>query len=124
MRFLSVISVFALAGFCRAVVGPGTVTGNTAVDYSLTPILFTNADCAIYRSTTLRCAKTTAGNILFFVCHFAALSSTAFKKSRESATAVGIEIRTSTDRIAWTLVGKVWPNGASWTDAYTGTSNG
>lgn len=40
------------------------------------------------------------------------------------STAVGIEIRTSTDRTAWTLVGKVWPNGASWTDTYTGTSNG
>lgn len=40
------------------------------------------------------------------------------------ATAPGIEIRTSTDRTAWTLVGKVWPNGASWTDTYTLTSNG
>jgi len=40
------------------------------------------------------------------------------------STAPGIEIRTSTDRTAWTLVGKVWPNGASWTDTYTGTSNG
>jgi hypothetical protein len=41
-----------------------------------------------------------------------------------AATGVGIEIRTSTDRTAWTKVGVVWPNGASWTDAYTGTSNG
>ncbi|KAJ6620729.1 glycoside hydrolase family 43 protein [Mycena sp. CBHHK59/15] len=40
------------------------------------------------------------------------------------STAPGIEIRTSPDRIAWTLVGLVWPNGASWTDAYTGTTNG
>ncbi|KAE9387779.1 arabinanase [Gymnopus androsaceus JB14] len=40
------------------------------------------------------------------------------------STAVGIEIRTSTDRTAWTLIGVVWPNGASWTDAYTGTTNG
>ncbi|THH16702.1 hypothetical protein EW146_g3976 [Bondarzewia mesenterica] len=39
-------------------------------------------------------------------------------------TGVGIEIRTSTDRKAWTLVGKVWPDGASWADTYTGTSNG
>lgn len=41
-----------------------------------------------------------------------------------TATSVGLEIRTSTDRTAWSLVGKVWPNGASWTDKYTGTSNG
>ncbi|EJD00720.1 glycoside hydrolase family 43 protein [Fomitiporia mediterranea MF3/22] len=40
------------------------------------------------------------------------------------STATGIEIRTSTDRIAWTLEGVVFPNGASWTDEYTGTSNG
>ncbi|CAA7260619.1 unnamed protein product [Cyclocybe aegerita] len=40
------------------------------------------------------------------------------------STAPGIEIRTSTDRTAWTLAGKVWPSGASWTDTYTGMSNG
>ncbi|KAG6854673.1 hypothetical protein C0991_003321 [Blastosporella zonata] len=40
------------------------------------------------------------------------------------STAPGIEIRTSTDRTTWTLIGTVWPNGASWTDTYTGTSNG
>ncbi|KAI0078239.1 glycoside hydrolase family 43 protein [Panus rudis PR-1116 ss-1] len=40
------------------------------------------------------------------------------------STGVGLEIRTSTDRTAWTKVGLVWPNGASWTDKYTGTSNG
>ncbi|KAJ6584682.1 glycoside hydrolase family 43 protein [Mycena capillaripes] len=40
------------------------------------------------------------------------------------STAPGIEIRTSPDRTAWTLIGVVWPNGASWTDQYTGTSNG
>ncbi|KAF7440896.1 hypothetical protein PC9H_001245 [Pleurotus ostreatus] len=40
------------------------------------------------------------------------------------STAPGLEIRTSTDRTAWTLVGKVWPNGAPWTDTYTLTSNG
>ncbi|KAJ3810332.1 glycoside hydrolase family 43 protein [Lentinula aff. lateritia] len=33
-------------------------------------------------------------------------------------------IRTSPDRTAWTLAGLVWPNGASWTDPYTGTTNG
>ncbi|KAJ7725374.1 glycoside hydrolase family 43 protein [Mycena metata] len=40
------------------------------------------------------------------------------------STAPGIQIRTSPDRTAWTLVGVVWPNGASWTDEYTGTTNG
>ncbi|CAL1699850.1 unnamed protein product [Somion occarium] len=40
------------------------------------------------------------------------------------STGVGIEIRSSTDRIAFTRVGVVWPNGAPWTDQYTGTSNG
>jgi hypothetical protein len=43
---------------------------------------------------------------------------------RPSATAVGIQIITSTDRTAWTYAGLVWPSGASWTDTYTGTSNG
>lgn len=36
----------------------------------------------------------------------------------------GIPIKTSTDRIGWTDAGSVWPGGASWTDVYTGTSNG
>jgi len=40
------------------------------------------------------------------------------------STAPGIQIRTSPDRTAWTLVGVVWPDGAPWTDQYTGTSNG
>ncbi|KAJ7688221.1 glycoside hydrolase family 43 protein [Mycena olivaceomarginata] len=41
------------------------------------------------------------------------------------STAPGIQIRTSPDRIAWTLIGVVWPNGAAtWTDEYTGTTNG
>ncbi|KAG8930717.1 hypothetical protein FRC01_002367 [Tulasnella sp. 417] len=39
------------------------------------------------------------------------------------STAPGIDIRSSTDRKTWTYVGKIWPNGASWTDTYTGTSN-
>ncbi|KAH7103226.1 glycoside hydrolase family 43 protein [Auriculariales sp. MPI-PUGE-AT-0066] len=39
------------------------------------------------------------------------------------STGVGIPILTSTDRTAWKLLGLVWPNGASWTDAYTGASN-
>ncbi|KIJ49748.1 glycoside hydrolase family 43 protein [Sphaerobolus stellatus SS14] len=41
------------------------------------------------------------------------------------STAPGIEIRTSTDRTAWTLAGTVWSSGqATWTNQYTGTSNG
>ncbi|KAF6761522.1 secreted arabinase [Ephemerocybe angulata] len=41
------------------------------------------------------------------------------------STGPGIEIRTSTDRIAWTLVGAVFPNGAAtWTNEYTGKNNG
>ncbi|KAF9042310.1 arabinanase [Panaeolus papilionaceus] len=40
------------------------------------------------------------------------------------STARGLEIRTSKDRIDWKLIGKVWPNGAPWTDKYTNTSNG
>ncbi|KAJ7274813.1 arabinanase [Mycena rebaudengoi] len=40
------------------------------------------------------------------------------------STARRLAIRTSSDRITWTLVGTVWPNGAPWTDGCTGTSNG
>ncbi|TDL15577.1 arabinanase [Rickenella mellea] len=40
------------------------------------------------------------------------------------STGTGLDIRTSTDRTAWTRVGVVWPNGAPWTDAYTNTTNG
>ncbi|KAF9013410.1 arabinanase [Cyathus striatus] len=40
------------------------------------------------------------------------------------STAPGIEIRTSPDLVNWTLIGKVWPEGANWTDPYTLTSNG
>ncbi|KAJ7091299.1 glycosyl hydrolase [Mycena crocata] len=36
---------------------------------------------------------------------------------------VGIPIYTSTDLVNWSAAGKVWPNGASWTDQYTGGSN-
>ncbi|KAF9013408.1 secreted arabinase [Cyathus striatus] len=87
MRLLHILVGLATVGLARAVVGPGTVTGNTAV-----------------HDPTM--CKDSSGKYFIF------------------STAVGIEIRTSTDRTAWTLVGKVWPNGASWTDSYTGTSNG
>ncbi|TDL15574.1 arabinanase [Rickenella mellea] len=40
------------------------------------------------------------------------------------STGVGLEIRTSIDRIEWTRVGVVWPDGAPWTDEYTGNANG
>ena len=39
------------------------------------------------------------------------------------STGVGIEIRTSPDRTAWTYQGVVFSD-PTWTDAYTGTSNG
>ncbi|KAK7439022.1 hypothetical protein VKT23_017728 [Stygiomarasmius scandens] len=71
----------------NAQVGPGVVTGNTAV-----------------HDPTM--CKDASGKYFVF------------------STGQGIEIRTSTDRTAWTLVGKVWPDGAPWTDQYTGTSNG
>jgi arabinan endo-1,5-alpha-L-arabinosidase len=37
-------------------------------------------------------------------------------------TGNNIAIKTSTDRTAWRNAGVVWPNGASWTTAYTGGS--
>ena len=40
------------------------------------------------------------------------------------STGKGLEIRTSTDRTAWTFEGLVWPDGAPWTDEFTGISNG
>lgn len=41
------------------------------------------------------------------------------------ATGTGIPIHTSMDRINWTLVGSVWPDGApSDTNQFTGTTNG
>ncbi|TFK70403.1 secreted arabinase [Pluteus cervinus] len=87
MLLLSLLSALILAKLTLAQVGPGVVTGNTAV-----------------HDPTI--CKDSAGKYFIF------------------STAPGIEIRTSTDRTAWTLVGKVWPNGANWTDEYTGTSNG
>ncbi|KAF9534495.1 secreted arabinase [Crepidotus variabilis] len=39
-------------------------------------------------------------------------------------TAAGIDIKTSKDRTNWTYLGKMFPNGASWTDKYTGKANG
>ncbi|KAI0319734.1 glycoside hydrolase family 43 protein [Amylostereum chailletii] len=83
----SVFSLLALSGLSLAVVGPGKVTGDTAV-----------------HDPTM--CKDNSGTYWVF------------------STGVGIEIRKSTDRTAWTKVGVVWPNGASWTDEYTGTSNG
>lgn len=41
-----------------------------------------------------------------------------------ASTAPGIDLRTSTDRTNFTFTGKAFPNGAPWTDTYTGTSNG
>ncbi|KAJ4492427.1 glycoside hydrolase family 43 protein [Lentinula lateritia] len=84
---LFLLSLSALSSVVKAVVGPGVVTGNTAV----------------HDPTMCKDDKET-----YYVF----------------STGVGIEIRTSPDRTAWTLAGLVWPNGASWTDPYTGTTNG
>ncbi|KAJ3926853.1 MAG: glycosyl hydrolase [Lentinula lateritia] len=86
-RSLFLLSLSALSSVVKAVVGPGVVTGNTAV-----------------HDPTM--CKHDKGTYYVF------------------STGVGIEIRTSPDRTAWTLAGLVWPNGASWTDPYTGTTNG
>ncbi|KAK7683018.1 hypothetical protein QCA50_013690 [Cerrena zonata] len=82
---LGVLSLVITA--CQAVVGPGRVTGDTAV-----------------HDPTM--CKDNSGKYWVF------------------STGPGLEIRTSTDRIAFTKVGLVWPNGASWTDQFTGQSNG
>ncbi|KAF7299342.1 Arabinan endo-1,5-alpha-L-arabinosidase [Mycena indigotica] len=87
LRTLSAVLSFAIP-LVHAVVGPGKVTGNTAVH-----------DPSMCKSA----------NGTYFVF----------------STGVGIEIRTSQDRTAWTLIGSVWPNGVdTWTNAYTGVSNG
>jgi arabinan endo-1,5-alpha-L-arabinosidase len=41
-----------------------------------------------------------------------------------ASTAPGLDLRASTDRRTFRYAGKAFPNGANWTDAYTGTSNG
>ncbi len=105
------LALLSLATFCGlsyaapAVVGPGTVTGNTAV-----------------HDPTM--CKDSAGKYYVF-CESFLCSMILLETERDaSATGVGLEIRTSTDRTAWTMTGLVFPNGASWTDPYTGTSNG
>lgn len=87
MKWNLVFLLSATVQTCSAYVGPGVVTGDTAV-----------------HDPTM--CKDDSGTYFVF------------------STGVGIEIRTSTDRTAWTLEGVVWPDGASWTDEYTGVSNG
>ncbi|PAV20629.1 glycoside hydrolase family 43 [Pyrrhoderma noxium] len=87
MKWSFVYVLLAAVESCLAVVGPGKVTGDTAV-----------------HDPTM--CKDNAGTYFVF------------------STGTGIEIRTSTDRTAWTKTGLVWPNGASWTDEYTGVSDG
>lgn len=87
MHFLKALSILGFVALCRAVVGPGVVTGDT-------------------RAHDPTMCKDNSGTYFVF------------------STGPGIEIRTSTDRTAWTLRGLVWPNGASWTNTYTGTTNG
>ncbi|KAG8747932.1 hypothetical protein FRC10_010551 [Ceratobasidium sp. 414] len=103
MRFYTTVTFLAsvLGGLVSAYPNPGTVTGNVNVH-----------DPSILNRSL----------------------HSANPLSKPTATDVGISIRTSTDssneaypntRINWTLVGTVWAtNQATWTDAYTGTSNG
>src|SRR6266545_5528568 len=37
-----------------------------------------------------------------------------------ASTGTNLELRTSTDRVNWRRAGVVWPNGAPWTDQFTG----
>ena len=37
-----------------------------------------------------------------------------------ASTGTNLELRTSTDRVNWRRAGVVWPNGAPWTDEFTG----
>lgn len=107
MRLLSsILSVLALGLLARAYPNPGTVTGNTA---SHDPSM----------------CKDSSGKYFVFCKYIPRIVKLTPIECDYAATAPGIEIRTSTDRTAWTLTGLVFPNGAAtWTDAYTGTSNG
>ncbi|HEU5161120.1 MAG TPA: arabinan endo-1,5-alpha-L-arabinosidase [Streptosporangiaceae bacterium] len=40
-----------------------------------------------------------------------------------ASTGTNLELRTSTDRVNWRRAGVVWPNGAPWTDQFTGGTN-
>jgi arabinan endo-1,5-alpha-L-arabinosidase len=106
MHWLSALTLLSFATAGHAVVGPGVVTGNTAV-----------------HDPTM--CKDNSGKYFVF-CELLAIQGLKHRVTELAslATAVGLEIRTSPDRTTWSLVGKVWPNGAPWTDQYTGTSNG
>ncbi|KAF8889230.1 secreted arabinase [Mucidula mucida] len=84
-RFL--VLVAGVVASVNAYVGPGVVTGDTAV-----------------HDPTM--CKDSSGTYFVF------------------STAPGIAIRTSTDRTAFSYLGEVFPDGATWTDEYTLTSNG
>ncbi|KAF9260955.1 glycoside hydrolase family 43 protein [Marasmius fiardii PR-910] len=87
MRLLSVTIALALAATVSAQVGPGRVTGDTAL-HDPTMCKDRNGKYWVY------------------------------------STGQGIPVRSSRDRTAFKLEGKVWPNGAPWTDRFTGKSNG
>lgn len=101
---------------------------SSALVLSVAPLWVQELLLAILPSMILRCARTIAGLTLSsvrtstFGPHIIHTLTVVFIPSL--ATGVGLEIRTSPDRTAWTLRGLVWPNGASWTDPYTGTTNG
>ncbi|KAJ3919760.1 arabinanase [Lentinula edodes] len=103
-RSLFLLSLSVLSGVVKAVVGPGVVTGNEESIF-IPPFSYYRhlGNTAVHDPTMCKDDKGT-----YYVF----------------STGVGIEIRTSPDRTAWTLAGLVWPNGASWTDPYTGTTNG
>ncbi len=97
--------VLTCASIGRAYVGPGTVTGDTET-----------------HDPTI--CKDSNGKYFLFGKLESLCRVLKFTFTTTAATAVGISITTSTDRTAWTYQGLVWPDGASWTDDYTGTSNG
>ena len=115
MLLSSILAVISFATSALAVVGPGVVTGNTAV-HDPTMCKDNTGKYFVFCKFPLSLFIPSSSWILLACCSISL---------ELSATGVGIEIRTSPDRTAWTLVGTVWAtNQATWTNAYTGTSNG
>ena len=127
MRLLKFLIPFALFANSLAVPGPITVTGNTAVtDPSTSPLSFSfRPSFPPHHQILAMCKDSTGKYWLFCMCYVINQNNGhAANLSWVSATGVGLAIRTSTDRVAWTRIGAVWPDGTPWTDQYTGTSNG
>ena len=94
-------------------------TAVTALALSVTAPLVLHQDTA--RAATYPNPGVVTGNI---TVHDPSMAKGPDGTYLLGATAPGIDLRTSTNRTAFTYTGKAFPNGASWTDAYTGTSNG